>query len=372
MINISSAWHTDVDGFEDVVNEATNVYNCIIVASSGNVNSAIDYPAAYDNVIVVGATDQNDERRSSSNFGPQLDVVAPSHVYTTDLNGGYLSSFTGTSAAAPHVSGLAALIRSVYPNLPWYEVRDLILITADWVEGMVTENGHPLDFTDYYGHGRINAFCALAPPVKPQNFTVTGNIGDNPTSSWSPNTEPDLDGYNLYKNEAGSGWALLQTLDKNITFYTDNSVTIGSGGKFSSNVCYKVTAFDITEQESPYTNQRCKPLGSVSKQMTDFEIIPDEYALHLAFPNPFNPTTAIHFDLPERSRVSMIIYDVLGRTIKTLVQNTIEPGFHDALWNGKDDKGNPVPTGMYIYRFSAFSEESETQFHKSNKLVLIK
>jgi len=106
--------------------------------------------------------------------------------------------------------------------------------------------------------------------------------------------------------------------------------------------------------------------------MMDLDIIPDEYALHTAYPNPFNPSTSIRFDLPERSMVYMIIYDVLGREIMTLIHNTIEPGLHEIRWDGKDDNGNPVSTGMYIYQFSAFYEESQTQFKKSNKLVLMK
>ena len=215
----------------------------------------------------------------------------------------------------------------------------------------------------------LGAYYLDAPPSAPTGFSISGSAGQSPTCSWSSNTELDLNGYKLYKNEANTGWALFRTLDKNTTSYTDNSVIIGPGGKFSSNVCYRVSAFDITGQESPYSRSRCKPLGSVSKQIV---IIPDEYALHASFPNPFNPTTTIRFDLPEKSRVSMIIYDVLGRKITTLIHNTIEPGFNEIRWDGKDDKGNPVPTGMYIYRFSAFSEESDKQFNKSSKLVLMK
>jgi len=50
----------------------------------------------------------------------------------------------------------------------------------------------------------------------------------------------------------------------------------------------------------------------------------------------------------------MIIYNILGRTIKTLVLDALEPGFHEIRWDGKDDKGNPVSTGMYIHQFFAF------------------
>lgn len=205
-------------------------------------------------------------------------------------------------------------------------------------------------------------------PTAPTGFSISGSARQHPTCSWSANTELDLNGYKLYKNEANSGWSLYRTLSKNTTSYTDRSVIIGMGGKFSSNVCYRVSAFDLTGQESSASRPRCKPLGSVSKQIG----IPNVYALHAPYPNPFNPSTSIRFDLPEKSRVSMVIYDVLGREITTLIHNTIEPGFQEIRWDGKDDNGNPVSTGMYIYQFSAFSEESEKQFNKSNKLILMK
>jgi len=91
-----------------------------------------------------------------------------------------------------------------------------------------------------------------------------------------------------------------------------------------------------------------------------------------SFPNPFNPTTSIRFDIPEKSSVSMVIYNVLGREIKKLVSGELVSGYHQAIWDGKDDRGNPVPSGLYIYQFSAISEESKNQFQGSNKLVLMK
>lgn len=160
------------------------------------------------------------------------------------------------------------------------------------------------------------------------------------------------------------------TLSPGTTQYTDNTVIISRFG--FATIKYNLRSVDITSQSSGYTNTVTYTGEGLWKQMMDLDIIPDEYALHTAYPNPFNPSTSIRFDLPERSMVYMIIYDVLGREIMTLIHNTIEPGLHEIRWDGKDDNGNPVSTGMYIYQFSAFYEESQTQFKKSNKLVLMK
>ncbi|MDZ7820939.1 MAG: FlgD immunoglobulin-like domain containing protein [Candidatus Marinimicrobia bacterium] len=82
--------------------------------------------------------------------------------------------------------------------------------------------------------------------------------------------------------------------------------------------------------------------------------IPDAFALHQNYPNPFNPTTTINFDLPEASDVKLVIYDISGRKIRTLVDgNNIDAGYKRIVWNGRNDYGNAVSTGMYIYRLQA-------------------
>ncbi|MCK4813663.1 MAG: T9SS type A sorting domain-containing protein [Candidatus Marinimicrobia bacterium] len=82
--------------------------------------------------------------------------------------------------------------------------------------------------------------------------------------------------------------------------------------------------------------------------------IPVEFALHQNYPNPFNPTTTINFDLPAAADVKLVIYDIAGRKVRTLVNgNNIEAGYKKIVWNGRDDFGNGVATGMYIYRIIA-------------------
>jgi subtilisin family serine protease len=157
VMNLGFGWFNLYSWYEDVINEATNDYNCILVAPTDNDDGPIRYPAKYDNTIAVGATDMNDVRLFYSNYGPEIDVVAPTHVPTCSLSGTYSADFGGTSAASPHVAGLAALIRSVNSDLTWDEVRSVIRNTADKVAGMGGQ-----DFTEYYGYGRVNAHKALA------------------------------------------------------------------------------------------------------------------------------------------------------------------------------------------------------------------
>jgi len=81
--------------------------------------------------------------------------------------------------------------------------------------------------------------------------------------------------------------------------------------------------------------------------------VPNEYTLFQNCPNPFNPITQIEYNLPKDGNVSLIIYDLLGRQIKTLVDRSQSAGNHDVTWNGKDEAGIGVGTGLYIYRLQA-------------------
>ncbi|MFA6617674.1 MAG: FG-GAP-like repeat-containing protein [Candidatus Neomarinimicrobiota bacterium] len=84
------------------------------------------------------------------------------------------------------------------------------------------------------------------------------------------------------------------------------------------------------------------------------DMIPVEFALHQNYPNPFNPTTMIEFDLPEVSDVSLVIYDITGRQVRTLInESAVQAGYKGVTWNGRDNMGNGVATGMYIYRLQA-------------------
>ena len=86
-----------------------------------------------------------------------------------------------------------------------------------------------------------------------------------------------------------------------------------------------------------------------------------------SYPNPFNPSTRLEFQLPENSHVSLIIYDLLGQTVATLVNEYRSAGYHSATWNAVD-----ASTGMYIARLSVTDDLGQVKFSKANKLLLTK
>ena len=77
---------------------------------------------------------------------------------------------------------------------------------------------------------------------------------------------------------------------------------------------------------------------------------PEEYSIHQNYPNPFNPTTTIQYTLPEESSVKLTVYDIRGQDVTTLEQTDKPPGNYEVQWNGSDDSGIQVNTGVYFAR----------------------
>jgi hypothetical protein len=164
--------------------------NVVLCASTGYYGSPITPPATHRRVIACGACDQNGRRAvlpndaagnpRSSGFGPQISVVAPGiSIPTTDIRGAagadpgnYISNFFGTSAATPHVAGLAALILSRNRDLTSLQVRDIIERTADKtgpdpytqldLSVLADPSATPKTWNRFLGCGRINVARALA------------------------------------------------------------------------------------------------------------------------------------------------------------------------------------------------------------------
>ena len=90
------------------------------------------------------------------------------------------------------------------------------------------------------------------------------------------------------------------------------------------------------------------------------------FALHQNYPNPFNPSTQIRYDLPLDEYVTIIIYDVMGRKIKSLINTNQEAGYRSITWDATNDLGKPVSAGMYIYTIQA------GEFRQTKKMVLLK
>jgi hypothetical protein len=94
--------------------------------------------------------------------------------------------------------------------------------------------------------------------------------------------------------------------------------------------------------------------------------LPKEYSLRGNYPNPFNAKTIISFALPQESRVTLDIYNILGQKVKTLVDGAMPAGYHKLEWDGSDHNGLGVSSGVYLYKLKA------DNFTRVNRMTLLK
>lgn len=99
--------------------------------------------------------------------------------------------------------------------------------------------------------------------------------------------------------------------------------------------------------------------------------LPTDFQLEQNFPNPFNPTTTIYYQLPADSRVTLKIYDILGREVKTLVEEQKSAGYYNVMWDATNSSGNKVSSGAYVYRIIATGMGS-SGFNGLRKMILLK
>lgn len=229
ILNLSLGSSSSSQTEKDAIDYAQNK-GCLIVAAAGNesTNVSYSYPASYPGVIAVGATDRDNVRAYFSNYGDRLDVVAPGvdilstvpkdialadrnygyEVYG-DENSGYYEMFSGTSMAAPHVAGLAALYKTIYPDASRIDLRDKTINTAT----DLSTPGKDI----YYGNGLVNAesmlegsaisrYVAFSQPQS--NSEVYGET----TIKFEINTSKGIENVDLYIDNVNDPASLLESI----------------------------------------------------------------------------------------------------------------------------------------------------------------
>ena len=161
--------------------------------------------------------------------------------------------------------------------------------------------------------------------------------------SWDA-PEFDVDNYRLYKE----GELLSEQL---ALFYNDFDLTEGP-------ITYSVTAV-----YDGYESEEITAIYENSDADNDLEL-KDEVLGN--YPNPFNPTTEIRFNLSEASNVKITIYNAKGEFVKQTLSEKLNAGTHSAIWNGKDKAGKTVPSGIYLYNVKT------DKINVTNKMILLK
>jgi len=344
----------------------------VLVAAAGNnypTPPFICYPAYYDHVIAVAATNSSDRKTFYSNFGTWVEVSAPGGEpdpsYTSEILStycyipGHIFSDTcytwmsGTSMAAPFVSGLAALVRARFPSLTADEVSQRIINYSDNIDSL-----NP-GYIGKIGKGRINALLALgglygyiseprgdAFGIVEIRGTATGEMFDHYDVDWGHGRSPTS-----WVNIATSSTAMLNTVLATLdTTGMDEWLTVR----------VKVNDLDSTSARATFhAGSQTFPILSGRA----------EYG-----PNPFNPRKGqmlIMYELTRNSDTYIYFYDLTGNLVcrKFYAWGTTggNQGVNRVYWDGVNDFGETVANGVYLFRIA-----SEGRTIGKGKIIVLK
>jgi len=274
---------------------------------------------------------------------------------------------------APDINSVFT-IYSTNGGLTW---SDSVLVSRSGL----AEAGYPRMVTDSFGRHHVIWFKSPPNQVLPRALYHSSSIDG---IEWQPaiNLTEGIDAFYTSFDCVADRYGRLHVVAQGVAqgnnrlyyfVFSNNSWSAGeriAGTPFMvalavspSGVLHLVWSDGDTTSRGVYHAERNIALSAPK----DNTALPKTYSLSPSFPNPFNATTQIHFELPERVRVSLTIYDLLGRKVTVLVKEVREAGYHIASWNA-----DGVASGMYFARFIATNVSGSVRYLKVSKLVLAK
>ena len=165
---------------------------------------------------------------------------------------------------------------------------------------------------------------------------------------WRANAEGDLAGYKIYWGRVSGFYSTMMDVG------TDTSFTLSDFPE-TGRTYVAVTAYDVAHNESGYSEELILENMAFHQQ----------FSLNLGYPNPSNPSATYPYNLTPRLHVHIAIYDILGREVSVLVDETLEAGVYNALWLGTDKHGGEVASGTYFCRMRV------GQFCLTRKIIVL-
>jgi len=204
-------------------------------------------------------------------------------------------------------------------------------------------------------------------------YHIDDNIGDYGANDdeWYPGYT-DYGHYKVALEQADGLWQMEQNISQGNSGDPypgsfNNRAFDGSSVPNSRSYAGTETYVEVTNISDSGDTITCDFLVSSSdvNNQADDNFLPHSYLLKQNYPNPFNPLTKIEYNLRENGRVKLEVFNILGQKIFTLVDGHKEKGEHVASWNGTDQEGRPLPSGVYFYRITT------DNFQKTNKMILL-
>ena len=360
--SVFSYTYEDMDGQTTIVTQACELAfdrGVVTITSAGNEGNSswffITAPADGFNTIAVGAVNSSNQLASFSSHGPTFDgrikpdiLTQGVGVFAASASGftNYNSGFGGTSAAAPIACGVAGLLLSAHPHLTNVQVREILLKTADNSSTPNNDRGYGLasaqnainypnlQFVNdsYKMHKIFINDIAINPSTVKLNYSIEGGVFQQVDMSFDGNLRYNFVFPDLSNNQY-------------LTFYFtySDSYNVYYREPVSSN--YGQLVLDADQEENN---------------------IPSDFILSQNYPNPFNSQTKIIFEASSNENVQLIVYNIIGQKVKELFNGISNIGKNTVYWDGTDDYGKNVSSGIYFYTLK--SQEKRL----SKKMVLLK
>jgi len=261
----------------------------------------------------------------------------------------------GTSLSAPMVAGAAALLRSYIPDLGHAQIEEVIKETAETTADTARD-----------GAGRLNVYHALQALFVPDvQLTLEEPLrkisapGDKFVRiTWGEYTTLTITKYRIWKKVDSGSWSLWQD---NIPLSQRNKVDtqVSPGhtyhyiveGKDGNDASYPIRG------KSPSESIEYPEGGPERSSPTTGNELPEELELRPNFHNPFNPFTQIRFGLPTSTRVRLQIMNIRGQVVRVLIDEERPAGWYEVTWDGKNESGINVASGIYLYMIEADSKK---------------
>jgi hypothetical protein len=340
----------------------------LVFHASGNDDS--DSPDYLDNrgdCISVASTDQNDAKSSFSNFGTWVDISAPGTDILSlvensdDPENDYVASMGGTSMATPIAASVAALIWSRHPDWSAAQVKQQLYDSADDIDATIGAT-----YVGKMGAGRVNAFTAVNDnpiAVKLTSFQAFPVSENKVKIMWETASEMNTAGFYVQRKlNMHSSYERIHSTMISATGSASTGAMYGfiDDVKVSGSLSYRLEEVSLNGQSTLFDPVYINTVSDVDGKSNS----PFSFKLNQNYPNPFNPTTHIAYEIAKTGHTTLQVFDISGRLVKQLASGVTKEGSYEAAWNGTNETGQNVVSGVYFYRLAT------SEFVSTRKMLL--
>ncbi|MEX1137963.1 MAG: T9SS type A sorting domain-containing protein [Bacteroidota bacterium] len=357
-----SSTNTDFDGTYDFTVPPGTYY---VRFAKGTHEIYYDNALSPGTPIVISGTEVLDNINANFEVGPPPPPPAPEIISIKDVPNDQgkqvVVTWRGNEPSLIEGDGLALGVERFSVWFRWNGVwtfvvevparRDSLysVVAPTFIDSTTTNGMHwskyqvssHYTFNYYVVNSAVDSGYSLDNLVPGVPGGVGGTVsGSNFIVRWRAVPDEDIRYYAVYRSTVQDFDVTGTTPHATIadTTYTDVGVIGGT------TYYYRITAIDFSGNQSPASD----PIGTTIVGVDNLQSLPTQFALHQNFPNPFNPSTQINYDVPSESFVSIILYNALGQEVRTILDARQAPGRHTATFNS-----NGLASGLYFYKMTA-------------------